>query len=101
MLHYRWCIGTLQAGFRLWHQNGRFIKTLELPNTVRNVNKSWGVSNSLVMSREDVYAVAGIRLVTIMSLFCCIIIVLLLRVQKQIYHRGLLEIFQSDNEFYS
>ena len=36
---------------------------MELPNTVRNVNKSWGVSNSLVMSREDVYAVAGIRLV--------------------------------------
>ena len=57
----RWCIGTLQKGFRLWHQNGRFIKTLELPSTVRNVNKSWGRSNSLVMSREDVYAVAGIR----------------------------------------
>ena len=36
---------------------------MELPNTVRNVNKSWGVSNTLVMSREDVYAVAGIRLV--------------------------------------
>ena len=58
---FRWCVGTIQKGFRLWHQNGRFIKTLELPNTVRNVNKSWGVSNSLVMSKHDVYAIAGIR----------------------------------------
>ena len=32
-----------------------------MPNTVRNVNKKWGVSNGLVLSNQDVYAVAGIR----------------------------------------
>ena len=61
--YFRWCIGTVQRGFSLWHQNGRFIKTLLLPNTVRNVLKSWGVSNSLVLSKNDVYAIAGIRFV--------------------------------------
>ena len=28
---------------------------------VRNVNKRWGVSNGLVLSQQDLYAVAGIR----------------------------------------
>ena len=27
----------------------------------RNVNKRWGVSNGLVLSQQDLYAVAGIR----------------------------------------
>ena len=58
---YRWCIATIQNGFKLWHQNGRKLKTLKLPNTVRNVNKKWGVSNGLVLSNQDTYAVAGIR----------------------------------------
>ena len=60
-INYRWCIATIQNGFKLWHQNGRKLKTLKLPNTVRNVNKKWGVSNGLVLSQQDTYAVAGIR----------------------------------------
>lgn len=60
-LSYRWCIATITQGYKLWHQNGRKLKTLKLPNSVRNVNKKWGVSNGLVLSQQDTYAVAGIR----------------------------------------
>ena len=36
-LSYRWCIATITPGYKLWHQNGRKLKTLKLPNSVRNV----------------------------------------------------------------
>ena len=57
----KWCIGTIHKGFKLWHVGGKRVKTLILPSSVRNVNKSFGVSYSLILSAEDKYAVAGIR----------------------------------------
>ena len=57
----KWCIGTIHKGFKLWHVGGKRVKTLILPSSVRNVSKNFGVSNRLIMSAEDRYAVAGIR----------------------------------------
>ena len=36
-------------------------KYLLLPHNVRNVNKKPGVSSGLVLSKEDKYAVTGVR----------------------------------------
>jgi len=57
----KWCIGTTHKGFKLWHIGGKQTKCLLLPSSVRNVNKSFGVSNRLILSANDLYAVAGIR----------------------------------------
>ena len=57
----QWCMATLQNGFKLWKiETGRQVK-LRLPAGVRNISKSHNQSSSLVLSKNDVLAVSGIR----------------------------------------
>ena len=56
-----WCYATLQKGFKLWNINdGQQVKLL-LPPGVRNISKSLNKSSSLVLSKNDILAVSGIR----------------------------------------
>ena len=56
-----WCMATLQNGFKLWKiDTGRQVK-LRLPAGVRNISKSLNQSSSLVLSKNDILAVSGIR----------------------------------------
>ena len=56
-----WCMATLQNGFKLWKiETGREVE-LKLPAGVRNISKSHNNSSSLVLSKNDVLAVSGIR----------------------------------------
>merc|ERR1719270_2709820 len=57
----KWCYATLQNGFKIWNiTDGHQVK-LRLPPGVRNISKSLNKSSSLVISRNDILAVSGIR----------------------------------------
>lgn len=56
-----WCMATLQNGFKLWEiETGKQVQ-LRLPAGVRNISKSHNQSSSIVLSKNDILAVSGIR----------------------------------------
>ena len=56
-----WCYATLQKGFKVWNvASGQEVK-LKLPPGVRNISKGLNKSSNLVLSRNNILAVAGIR----------------------------------------
>ena len=42
---------------------------LKLPHTIRNISTKMTLSNSFMISNNNIYAVAGVRLVTILLIF--------------------------------
>ena len=56
-----WCCATLQAGFKLWNINTGDQIILKLPPGVRNISRRMNISSSLVLSKNDILAVSGIR----------------------------------------
>merc|ERR1712226_1667176 len=63
----KFLIGTIMTGFQLWRtttcESGDegSITTLKLPSGIRNISTKMNKSNSCVLSKENKYAVAGIR----------------------------------------
>ena len=56
-----WLVATVQAGFRLWELSTERLVKLRLPSGMRNICKSFNLTNNIVLSRGNVLAVSGIR----------------------------------------
>ena len=63
----KFLIGTIMTGFQLWRTTTNeagvegSITNLKLPSGIRNISTKMNKSNSCVLSKENKYAVAGIR----------------------------------------
>ena len=64
-------IGTFLDGFLLWkaqHGDETQVTTLKLPRSIRNVTVKMNKSNECVLSKNNVWAIAGVRKVSIFML---------------------------------
>ena len=57
----QWVIATLLNGFKLWNVLDGRSQAIKLPKGMRNITKGFNISSSCILSRDDVYAVAGVR----------------------------------------
>ena len=60
-------IGTFTDGFQLWkttNNEGAEVITLKLPNSIRNVTSKMNQSNECLLSKGNIWAIAGVRKVS-------------------------------------
>ena len=57
-------IGTFMDGFLLWNAQegqGTQVITLKLPRSIRNVTVKMNKSNECILSKSNIWAIAGVR----------------------------------------